>query len=113
MKYAGVRIHHPELRNCVFTLTQFSKPMPQTNGYPCPMCKPTIHFHKTFHLILNEHGDVCVHPDIYELFKREGMVENLKAVKEVTPAPTTIKLGENYQPPTIISREQGPVKGAI
>lgn len=103
----AVRIHHPSLRNCVFTLTQPSRPYP--SPYPCPMCNQT-HIYKTFHLNLDEHGDVCVAPEIYEMFKNEGILEDLVGTKEVTPAPTILHMDNTHQPGIIISREGGPVR---
>jgi hypothetical protein len=128
-KHKSVRIHHPTLRSCIFTLTRTSKPYPVP--FACPMCN-TIHTHKTYHLNLDQHGNVHVAPETYETWKREGLVENLKAVKEVMPLPTVLHmptldysavglLGPDdargalhepvYQPPIVISREEGMVKG--
>lgn len=128
--YRGVRLHHPGLRNCIFTVAQLSKPYPVP--FDCPMCGVT-HIYKTFHLNLNENGDVCVDQQIYDLFLREGIIAELKATKEVTPAPTklafpninntggVLEIGKQngaparpqqpvYQPPIVYSREQGLVK---
>ncbi len=60
--------------------------------YICRGCNQT-HIYKTFHLNLNEHGEVAVHPDIYELFKVNGIVGELKAMKEVMPRPSAIGVG--------------------
>jgi hypothetical protein len=73
------------------------------------MCNQS-HVYKTFHLNLDEHGNVCVTTEIYEMFKAEGILEDLTATKEVTPAPTTIHINQTAQPSIIISREGGPVR---
>lgn len=106
MKQRAVRIHHPTLRNCTFTVMQPSVIYPVP--FDCPMCGIT-HIYKTFHLQLNQHGDVCVHNDIYELFKREGILEDLTATKEVTPAPTVLFQGGSVRSPIVISREEGAI----
>ena len=108
MGVKSVRVHHPTLRNCIFTLTQPSRPYP--SPYPCPMCEQT-HTYKTFHLNLDEHGNVCVTQEIYELFKSEGILEDLRAIKSVTPAPTIIDMNNTATPSIVISREGGPVRG--
>jgi hypothetical protein len=86
----GVKLHHPTLKNCVFTLEQQNVIYPKP--FDCPTCG-TTHIFKTFHLNLNEHGDVTVHEQIYELFKSEGIVAELNAKTEVTPRPTFLGMG--------------------
>jgi hypothetical protein len=83
-KHKAVRLRHPTKRNCIWTFTQPS--VRYSPPHMCYMCMQ-IHIFKTFHLNLNEHGEVAVHPDIYELLKANGIVGELKAVKEVTPRP--------------------------
>lgn len=116
MGVRSVRLHHPTLRNCVFTLEQQSRIYP--TPYPCPRCNKT-HIFKTYHLNLNEHGDVCISEQIYQMFKDEGVLEELTATREVTPAPTTLTMGfidqkgavgvSEPNPFVVISREKGPV----
>jgi hypothetical protein len=103
----GVRLHHPTLRNCTFTIEQQDVIYP--TPFECPMCQRQ-HIFKTFHLQLNEHGDVCVHPDIYELFKAKGIVGELSATKEVTPAPTVLYPDGDPTSPIIVSREFGNIR---
>lgn len=108
----SVRIHHPTLRNCVFTIEQQSRVYPEP--FPCPTCH-AYHTFKTFHLNLNGNGDVCVSTEVYQLFKDEGILEDLTATKQVVPAPTRIQMGGmgesmiDNSPFIIISRENGPV----
>jgi hypothetical protein len=74
-----------------------------------------LHIFKTFHLNLNEHGNVVVHEQIYELFKSEGILEELNATQETTPAPTFLHMGAiNAQTgstlaATVFSREEGAI----
>jgi hypothetical protein len=127
-KHKAVNIHHPTLRNCIFTLTRPSKPYPVP--FACPMCN-TTHIYKTYHLNLNQHGNVTVSQQTYDTWLREGLVDSLKATKEVMPLPTVIGMptldysavplhGTGnyervhqpvYQPPVVVSREEGMVKG--
>jgi hypothetical protein len=118
----GVKLHHPSLKNCVFTLEQQNVIYPRP--FDCPTCG-TTHIFKTFHLNLNENGDVTVHEQIYELFKSEGIVAELNAKTEVTPRPTFLGMGSigivkdangatdyaqvqaQQAPPNIVSREHG------
>jgi hypothetical protein len=136
-KHKAVRLRHPSKRNCIWTFTQpavrYSPP------HMCHMCQQ-IHIFKTFHLHLNENGEVAVHPDIYELMKANGIVGELHAMKEVMPRPhalhtTTLNYTGNpmrgklngapsfgevgdktyvppaaWQPPAVFSREHGLVK---
>jgi hypothetical protein len=126
-KHKSVRIHHPTLRNCIFTL---QRGKPYQKPWFCPMCNQN-HVYKTYHLNLDQHGNVHVATETYETWKREGIVGELKAVKEVMPLPTVLGLpmldysavpvhGVSeytrihepvYQPPIVLSREEGMVKG--
>jgi hypothetical protein len=133
----AVRLRHPSKRNCIWTFTQPAVRYP--TPHMCHMCNQ-IHIFKTFHLNLNEHGEVAVHPDIYELMKANGIVGELHAMKEVMPRPHALhtsslhyvgdpmpsKMNDNidlwavgdktyvppdaWQPPAVFSREYGMVK---
>ncbi len=89
-KQKAVRLRHPTRRNSVWlvVLPSIRYPVP----YTCRGCNQA-HIFKTFHLNLNEHGEVAVHPDIYELFKQNGIVGELRAMKEVMPRPTAVGTG--------------------
>jgi len=134
MSRRAVRLHHPDLRNCTYTVQDQSSIYPEP--FPCPMCG-ILHIFKTIHLQLNSSGDVAVTPELWEKFQKGGVTE-LQAAKEVTPRPTALVMpgidargemapagfnGEAgqvvmvprqqpsvYQPGNIISREQGLVK---
>lgn len=128
MKKRAVRLHHPHLQSCIYTVMDAGIRYP--NGFDCPQCG-FVHEFKTFHLNLNVNGDVVVSEPIYLMFKERGLMGELKAVKEVVPRPYAIAmpfsdfsakplLGLNdyvdqgtpvYQPPIVVSRESGMVKG--
>jgi hypothetical protein len=125
--HRGVRLYHPSLRNCEFTLEQQSRIYPVP--HECPKCSKN-HIFKTFHLTLNEHGYATVHEGIYDLFVKENMLGELRAMREVTPRPVIIGLpqidfsaetlhGPNdaspkppplWQPPIVFSKEHGLTK---
>ncbi len=97
----GVRLHHPELRNCTFTIIHFGRPL--THEMLCPVCK-LLHTHKTYHLALDALGDVVVSEVIYARLKDADLGE-LIATKEIAkPEPLRVDLGA--APPTnVVSRE--------
>lgn len=112
MKKRAVRIHHPTLKNCVYTMVAYS--IRYQIPHDCPMCN-VGHIFKTYHLLLNENGDVTVAMEIYENWKKEGLLNEMKGVKEVVPRPWVLRLdpldGPNGpQPPVVVSREDGLVK---
>lgn len=127
MRKRAVRIHHPTLKSCVYTIVSYRirYPIP----HDCPLCM-VGHIFKTYHLLLNENGDVTVAAPIYENWKQEGIVGEMRATKEVVPKPWVLRLptvdvrvrkeGEVLPPlpfvpaapppPVIMSREDGIVK---
>lgn len=104
---AAVRLHHPTLRNTVFTVERQDVIYP--HPYPCPGCKE-LHIFKTFHLNLNENGNVTVTPEIYDLFKAQGIDKAFSVVNEATPAPTILRMDDEWQPDFIVSREHGIIR---
>lgn len=107
--YRAVKLRHPTLRNATYTVQQQSRIYP--SPYPCNDCGRT-HIFKTYHLRLNQHGEVTVSEEIYEMFKAEGMLPPLEAAKETTPAPTSLNMGVAGGPfqianPVVYSREEG------
>jgi hypothetical protein len=89
-KQRGVRLHHPSKRSCTWLVTE---PRRYPDPFPCPRCR-VFHTYKTHHLDLNEHGDVCVSQELYDMFKAAGILDVLKATKEVTPRPNFLGLPE-------------------
>ncbi len=104
----GVRLHHPDLRNCVLTIAE-ARMYPNPEGFACPTCQVT-HLFKTHHITLDSNGDAVVHEDIYELFKREGIIQDLKATREVTPRPIVLDMANTVPVDIVVSAETGPVK---
>jgi hypothetical protein len=103
----GVRLHHPSLKNCVLTVAEGRKY--PGGGFKCPLCGLT-HIWKTHHLVLDQHGNVVVHEGIYDLLKREGIIHDLKAMREVTPRSQIVAPGTNLMPEIVVATESGPVK---
>jgi hypothetical protein len=104
----GVRLHHPTLRNCTYTVVHLGRPYQQPIN--CGVCLQT-HMHKTYHLGLNNDGDVIVSEVIYERLKQVGLDE-LKDMGIVQdPPPLVVGIGGGPVDTTVISRENGHVKG--
>ncbi len=91
MGYRAVRMHHPDLRNCTFTVEDTSKRYPEP--FPCPRCV-RFHVFKTHHYELDANGDVTVSEQMYEKFKAAGFEFGMTAVKEVIPRPHAIGLSK-------------------
>lgn len=100
---AGVRLHHPNLRNCTYTLVHFGRPLQHETF--CGACQQ-LHFDKTYHLALDGVGDVVVSEVVYERVKEAGLGE-LKVLNEIkAPEPQVLDMN-NRKIPNIISRENG------
>jgi hypothetical protein len=116
----GVRLHHPSLRNCVYTITNYAVPLVapmfcwQCSGGPEGASPRTvIHEYKTLHLNIDAVGDVVVAEGIYDLMERNGLLEDLKATKGIgKPDPMRIGMGEAFVPVTV-DRERGVLNGKL
>lgn len=99
---AGIRLHHPELRNCVYTLIHEGRPLKRV--VPCGLCG-FKHYHKTYHLTLDGMGDVVVSETVYERIKEAGLDE-LKVLSEVqNPDPQVVDTNSVPEKQIIVSRE--------
>ena len=78
----SVRLHHPLFVSCNYVVEM---PQKYPRAYECPACL-TTHTHKAIHLRLDEHGDVFVHPGIYELLKTVGLA-GMEFANEVIDGP--------------------------
>lgn len=117
---AGVRLHHPTLRGCVFTITNYAVrlvvPMfcAQCSGGPegdpnTP--RSVIHEFKTLHLNIDAVGDVVVAEGIFELMERNGLVGELKALNTISkPEPMRVGIG-SFERVTTYDRERGVLGG--
>ncbi len=66
-----------------------------------------VHEFKTLHLNIDAVGDVVVAEGIYELMKRNGLLEDLRAMKEIRkPEPVRLVMGSPEIPVTV-DRERG------
>ena len=99
----GVRLHHPSLRSCTYTLIHEGRPMHAPVA--CGVCGMT-HYHKTYHLGLDAIGDVVVSETVYERVKEAGLDE-LKVLDEVRrPDPLRVDLNTAGQRELVIPRER-------
>ena len=102
---SGVRLHHPELRNCTYTLIHFGRPL--TQPMFCWLCQG-VHDLKTYHLGLDQVGDVVVSETVYERLREAGL-DGLQATKEI-PKPEPLRLevpgqGTQLRRPLVVARE--------
>lgn len=106
MRVKAVRIHHPTLRNCIFTIEMpdIIYKVPDD----CGLCGKQ-HIFKTYHFNLNANGDVTVAPELYERFKEVGLIKEMKAMKEVTPRPSAIGMSTIDQSGGIIPTSAPPL----
>jgi hypothetical protein len=102
----GIKLHHPELRNCTYTLIHEGRPLEHPTK--CMVCRVT-HRHKTYHLGLDKHGDVTVSEQVFERLKEAGLDELEPKGEIAKPPPQTVGLAESplEQELVVISREHG------
>jgi hypothetical protein len=114
---AGVRLHHPELRSCTFTITNHAIPLVapmfcwSCSGGPegTPTPRRVIHTHKTYHLAIDAAGDVVVAEELVEAMRGWGLLREagLFAVRGVpNPDAQVIQHGV-FEVPTTVDREAG------
>lgn len=99
----GVRLRHPSLRNCTYTLIHPGRPL----RFPtqCWVCK-AVHYDKTYHLALDALGEVVVSEVVYQRLQEAGLDE-LQAVSEVAQPEPLIVAMDGTAPPLVVSRENG------
>lgn len=105
---SGIKLHHPDLRNCTYTLIHEGRPLKAP--VECWVCGMT-HTHKTYHLVLDAGGDVTVSEGVFKHLEDAGL-EELQTKSEVKkPEPIVLDLGDT-QRPLVVSREHGPLNGS-
>jgi len=116
----GVRLHHPLLRNCTFTITNYAVRLKApmfcwscSGGLEGSSPRTIIHEYKTIHLNIDAVGDVVVAEGIYEMMKRNGLLEDLRATKEILqPEPIRLEMGTVAVPLTV-DAEKGILNGQL
>jgi hypothetical protein len=111
---AGVRLHHPELRNCTYTVTNYAVPLKApmfcwacSGGTEGASPRTVVHTFKTIHLDIDAVGDVVVAEGVFEMMQRTGLLKNLAAMKGIAkPDKTIIEVGAANAPLTV-SAEHG------
>lgn len=87
---AGIRVQHPEARNCRFTVVENDRP------YLTPyQCTPpefggcgVVHMFKTHHLNLDENGSVIIGDVLYQKIKGLLALNGFQETNEVKRPPT-------------------------
>ena len=105
--HRAVRLHHPTYRNCMLAIEEPGRPY--STPYPCPHCQ-IEHAYKTHHLMLDQHGNTVIHEVMYEYLKDLRLLRDLEAVKEVTPAPQILQVGQFVTAQNVVSLSDGPVR---
>ena len=100
----GIRIQHPTLRNCTYTLIHQGRPL--TAPIRCRVCGLT-HHHKTYHLALDGAGEVVVSETVFERLKEAGLDELKPKGKVPKPEPIRIVMNGPSAAPLVVSRENG------
>ena len=103
----AVRLHHPSYRNCMLAIEEPGRPY--STPYPCPHCHIPHEF-KTHHLILDAHGNGVMTQIMYDYLKDLRLLRDLVAVKEVTPAPQHVEIGDFRTTEHVISNTTGPIR---
>ena len=110
-KAVGVRLHHPTLRSCVYTLLHEGRPLRFKPGAAQPVCAVclTTHTVKTYHLWLDGQGDTVVSEVVFERIKEAGLDE-LKVLGQVEPEPLVVGLGTPVREAHVVAREKKGIK---
>lgn len=99
----GIRIQHPSLRNCTYTLIHYGRPLKTI--IHCRVCG-LEHHHKTYHLALDSAGEVIVSETVYQRLKEAGL-EELRAASEVARPEAQRIVLNGFRAPLVVSRENG------
>jgi len=99
----GIRIHHPSLRNCTYTLVHEGRPL--TRPMRCPVCQQ-VHWHKTYHLALDGMGDVVVSEVVLARLREAGLGD-LKVIREIKKPDPQVVDTTKLPNLTVVSRENG------
>lgn len=82
----GVRLKHPTLKSCTFTVIH-------TRRYVVPLLCPVCghpHERKTYHLNLDSEGAVIVSQTVFERLKEIGLAGMQLANEVLVPPPLTV-----------------------
>jgi hypothetical protein len=110
---SGVRLHHPELRSVTYTITNYAIPLKAP--MVCASCKGFVHTYKTYHLNIDNAGDVIVAEELTEMMQRTGLLKEaqLMAMETIAkPPPMVITPGHSVVPLTV-DREKGLLDGKL
>lgn len=86
----SVRLRHPSLRNCVFAVVHYR---PLREVMYCGSCG-TTHTHKTYHLRLDDHGEVVVSEEVYERLRELDGLPLRTVGAEAHPQPQILAISD-------------------
>ena len=87
---AGVRIHHVNEINCVYTLMDGNRPY--TQPVECGQCH-LIHNFKTYHINLDGEGFAIVSTEVWEMLQRIPTNPFTLMNEVANPPPIVLKVG--------------------
>jgi hypothetical protein len=94
----GVRIYHPTLRNCLYTVEH---PRIYPVPFMCPTCKHA-HDRKTYHLQVDGSGHVIVSETVLGRLREVGMAGFIDPQQVEKPPPINIGFGGMKAQPRIV-----------
>jgi hypothetical protein len=109
---SGVRLHHPELRNVTYTITNYAIPLKAP--MICAPCLGVVHTFKTYHLNIDNAGNVVVAEELTEMMKRTGLLREAGLTPMETirkPEPMVIDTGDLVGRIRTYDREKGYIDG--
>jgi hypothetical protein len=100
----GVKLAHPALKNCVYTLIHEGRPLQAPTG--CGVCGLT-HHHKTYHLALDGKGEVIVSETVFTRLEEAGLDELTAKTEVKKPPKQTVSVnGTSQDKPKVVTREE-------
>ena len=88
----GFKVKHLTKRNAFEVITDFQRPFlgDTSTFHKCPACQ-VVHYHKTYHIMLNGDGFAVLSPQVYRGVMAAGMGGLL--LVDHTDTPPTVVLG--------------------
>lgn len=95
----GYTVEHATKRNAFEVIIDFNRPYKDNWSFVCPTCNQR-HFHKAYHILLNEHGRAVLSPQVYRGIKEAGMGD-------------LVLLGHTRTPPNQVLGTKGGMMGLV
>lgn len=108
---SGVKLHHPELRNVTYTITNYAVPLKAS--MVCASCNGVVHTFKTYHLNIDAAGDVIVAEELTEMMQRQGLLKDagLITMTQIAKPPPMVLDMSGADAPVTYDQEKGLIGG--